>query len=218
MKKFRTFPAVLFCLSLSFISKAQDWSGKNYQFGEIYPGHIITLQGDTLTGYLVHNGRSTNQKWVKYYTDASKKEGREYKPKELKGYRVGDKEYRSISFSGGLMAKPLSFVLVTKPGRITQFTYYSKKDEALVYVRGGRETEAEFDARIHTDELVWKKGDESPIQQQDFVLGFAKKMSKLVSENVELAKKVEDKEKGYGFTNIYNIVEEYNKWWDATKR
>ena len=82
---------------------------------------------------------------------------------------------------------------------------------------GKNETQAQYDERIHTDEIVWQKLDEKPIQQQDFALGFAKRMSKLVDDYPELAAKVEAKEKGYGLFKIYDIVDEYNAWW-AKKR
>jgi hypothetical protein len=205
----------LLCFGLTYTSYTQDWSGKQYQFDEVYPGYIITLKGDTATGYILHGGRAFNQNRAVFYPDASRKNKKEFKPSELKGYGVADKHYRSVHFSGGLLAKPLSFVLVSQPGRITQFIFYSKKGDNLVNVRSPQESLADFDARIHNDEIVWQKGDETPVQQADFVMGFAKKMSKLVAEDTELAKKVSDKEKGYGLGNIYNIISEYNKWWDA---
>lgn len=45
------------------------------------------------------------------------------------------------------------------------------------------------------------------------LLGFAKKMSAYVKDFPELAAKITNKEKGYGFTNINSIVREYNEWY-----
>ena len=216
MKIIKPFTLIISCL-LSLFSFAQDWSGKTYKYYDIYPGYVITLKGDTITGYIEHGNRISNQKQCVYYADASKKNRKEYKPSDLKGYSVSDKVYRSVHFSGGLTAKPLSFVLVAKPGHITQYWYYSKKDDVAA-IKMGNESDADYDVRVNKDENVWQKGDENPFQQSDLVLGFAKKMNKLVSEYSELAKKVEDKEKGYGLTNIYNIIEEYNKWWESNKK
>ena len=210
MKKIIMFSVILV---LSITSFAQDWKSTTIKYYEIYPGYVVTLSGDTTRGYVEHGNRSSNQKGVQFYSDASKKDKKKYKPSELKAYGVADKHYRSVAFSGGLMSKPLSFVLVAKPGRITQFIYYSKKDDNFISMMGKNETQAEYDARIHTDEIVWQKLDEKPVQQQDFVLGFAKKVSKLVSDHPELAAKVENKDKGYGLMNIYDIMDEYNAWW-----
>jgi len=196
--------------------KAQAWSGNTYNYYEIYPGYIVTESGDTTRGYVEHGNRTSNQKGCTFYTDASKKEKKKYKPADIKGYGVADKHYRTIAFSGGLMSKPVSFVLLTKDGRICQYAYYSKK-EGVSEMMGKNETQAQYDERIHTDEIVWQKLDEKPIQQQDFALGFAKRMSKLVDDYPELAAKVEAKEKGYGLMKIYDIVDEYNAWW-AKKR
>ena len=45
------------------------------------------------------------------------------------------------------------------------------------------------------------------------LIGFPKKMSAYVKDFPELAAKITNKEKGYGFTNINSIVREYNTWY-----
>ncbi len=207
--------AAMACISFSV--QAQDWNGTTYKFNEIYPGYIISLSGDTTRGYVEHNGRTYNQKHCIFYPDASKKDRQKYKASEINGYGVADKHYRSINFTGGLLGKPLGFVLLIKPGRVSQFIYYSKKDNVLD-VMGKNETMADYEARVHTDEIVWQKEGEKPFQQTELVLGFAKKISKLLSDYPELSEKVENKEKGYGIMNIYNIMDEYNAWWAAKKK
>jgi len=179
----------------SFAAFAQDWSGTIYKFEEIYPGYIVSQQGDTTQGYVLHGGRAFNQQRCVFYADGAKKGRRDFKPGELKAYGVADKHYRSIRFSGGLLAKPQSFVLLSKNGAISGFIYYNKKDDQLVYLRGANESLADFDARIHTEDWVLQKLNEQPIQQAELLLGFAKKVSKLVSEHTELATKVANKEK-----------------------
>ena len=47
------------------------------------------------------------------------------------------------------------------------------------------------------------------------LIGFPKKMSAYVKDYPELAAKVTNKEKGYGFTNINTVVREYNEWYLA---
>jgi hypothetical protein len=55
--------------------------------------------------------------------------------------------------------------------------------------------------------------DKEVIDFASFVLGFPKKMSENVKDYPELATKIANKEKGYGFLNINTIVKEYNTWY-----
>jgi len=47
------------------------------------------------------------------------------------------------------------------------------------------------------------------------LLGFPKKMGEYIKDYAELAIKVTNKEKGYGFANINSVVREYNAWYMA---
>ncbi len=202
----------MFCSGL----KAQDWSGMSYAYYQNYPGYIITNAGDTVKGFVEHGDRTRNQNKCIFYTDVKdRKTKKTYKPDELKGYAVGDKVYRSMHYSGGLFSKPLNFVLAVKPGRITQCTYYTKDEGYIIQVRKINETDAQYDERICKAELVWYKEGEDPISNPTLLLGFAKKVSKLVADYPELAKKVENKEKGYTTLKILDIIDEYNNWWAA---
>lgn len=187
-------------LLLSVASFSQDWSGKLYKMYEIHPGYIIGLKNDTTHGFILLNNRVENQTSVAFYTTATDVKTRKlFKPTELQGYMVGDKFYRSINYSGGLSSKKQEFVLEVKPGHLAQMMYYLSNN--------GSEGD---------EQMVWYREGEKPIQHKDFILGFAKKMSKLISDYPELAKKVEDKEDGYRIGKVFQIVDEYNKWW-ATK-
>ena len=215
MSATKSFLLVCMAMGISMHVFAQDWNGITYKYYDIYPGYIISLSGDTTRGYVEHGNRTSNQKTCIFYPDASKKDKQKYKASEINGYGVADKHYRSIPFTGGLMGKPMGFVLLAKPGRVSQFIYYSKKD--MIGIMTKTETIGEYEERIHTDEIVWQKLDEKPFQQGELILGFAKKISKLLSDYPELAAKVENKEKGYGLLNIYDIMDEYNAWWAAKK-
>ncbi len=196
-------------------SLGQDWSGNTYKYYEIYPGYIISPSGDTSHGYVEHGNRSSMQKQVIFYSDASKKERKKFKPADLKGYGVADKNYRFVEFGGGSFSKPASFVLVSKPGRITGYYYYTTKDG--IGIQGKNETAAQFDERTHTDEILWQRLDGKVIQHQTLILGFAKKFSALMDDHPELSSKISGKEKGYGLTNVFSIVDEYNSWWANKK-
>ena len=187
--------AIVCLLSLPLLS--QDWSGNLYKMYEIHPGYIIGLKNDTTHGFIMLNNRVENQKSVAFYTDGTESKTRKvYNPNQLKGYLVGDKAYRSINYSGGLSSKKQEFVLEVKPGRLAQMVYYLSNSDA----------ESE-------QQMVWYREGEDPLQHKELVLGFAKKMSRLVSDYPELAKKIEDKEEGYRIGKVFKIVDEYNQWW-----
>lgn len=218
MKKNFQIAAIIILLLLATVPtlqvKAQDWGGVNYEYYRTYPGYVVTNAGDTLRGYVEHGDKTRNQTKCTFYTDISNsKTKKTYKPDELKGYAVGDKVYRSMHYSGGLFGKPLNFLLAVKLGKVTRFNFYSKDE--LVKVLVGNETEAQHDARVCKEEIVWQKDNEDPIPNTSLFLGFAKKVSKLLADYPELAKKVENKESGYTTLKILDIIDEYNKWWAA---
>jgi hypothetical protein len=213
--KIRSLIAAVFIL-VATTAFAQDWSGNKYKFGAKYPGYIITSSGDTVRGFIQHNGRSDNQVKCVFWTNPDdKKTKKEYEPEDIKGYMVGDKTYRSIQYSGGLMAKPWRFNLLITDGHIAAYKFYNKKGDHIpgIQSRGMNETEAQYDERMHDEDQVFQKGTDKPVTLQYFGIKFSSKMAEYVSDYPELAKKVEDKEKGYGMLKILDIIDEYNKWY-----
>ncbi|MDQ3111428.1 MAG: hypothetical protein M3R17_16195 [Bacteroidota bacterium] len=204
MKKITAITALLF---LCLVANAQDWSGKVYKIGTIYPGYYVSLKGDTVRGYFMHNNQVKNQLKCEYYkNETDRNTTQSFGPEDISSYVVADKLYRSIHFSGGLLAKPMRFNLVTTDGGggISIFNFYDE-----TYAR-------EPDGSIKYTVVYYKPNDAAnpkPMMLQDFGLGFAKKMAAFVADYEELSKKVADKEKGYGMIQIDKIVEEYNTWY-----
>lgn len=196
---------------------AQDWSSKVYKRGEIYPGYIIKLDGDTLQGHIQYENQFENQKEISFFSDPKDKKNKvKYKAEDLKGYKMADKEYRSLAYSGGLVAKPIRFVLIVKDGRICQYTWYDRPDN-MVVTRGPNETVEDFEKRQFPPKEVFAKGAEKPFDNTAFGLKPAKFWSEIMSDYPELSSKIANKEKGYGFTNMYAFIEEYNTWWANKK-
>lgn len=218
--KIRSFIAVTLTIAAT-TAFAQDWTGNKYKLGVKYPGYIITSSGDTVKGFIEHNGRSDNQDKCVFWTNPDdKKTKKVYEPEDIKGYSVGDKTYRSIQYSGGLMPKPYKFNLIISDGRIAQYKFYTKEQDHIpgVSVMKPGETQAQYDERVHQEQNVWLKEGEKAFQDDKFILKFSSKMSELVKDYPELAKKVENKEDGYGLKDRHRIVEEYNKWWAENKK
>lgn len=180
-----------------------DWSEKVYKIGGIYPGYYVSNANDTVYGYFKHDDKKGNQKKCRFYVnEMDKKPTSEFKPEDIKSYKVGDKLYRTLNYSGGLLNKPLRFLLVTRDGGISEFVFYSEDGE--------RAPEPVFHKPkdpSHSD----------PITMAYFGLSFAKKLSDYLSDYPALSQKVANKEKGYGLLNLYAIIDEYNQWF-ATKK
>lgn len=188
-------------MSLPFIAACQDWSGEIYKIGMIYPGYYISLEGDTTFGYLLHGNQISNQKNCTFYTnETDNKPTAKFKQDDIREYKVGDKLYRSIPFSGGLLAKPLRFNLVVNDGGIAEYIFYDED--------GTGSTQTVFH-KAHDPE------NSKPVTLDYFGLGFVKKMSAYVSDYKELANKISSKEKGYGMLKILDIILEYNEWYAA---
>ncbi|NLJ82354.1 MAG: hypothetical protein GX330_04430 [Bacteroidales bacterium] len=208
MKKIKFLLAIV-CLLATTTVFSQDWSG--YRVGELYPGYIIKTDGTKIEGYIEGQSRGetpanlalkSNQTQVIFYSDPKNKKSKViYKPTDLTEYKIAEKVYRSINYSGGLTAKPFRFILLAQDGRIAKYMYY--ENEGSITYPDWKEKE------------VFQKGNEKPIEISSFAIGFSKKMSALVADNKELADKVANKEKGYGMLSIYEIIQEYNTWYAA---
>ncbi len=194
---------------LSVCLFGQDWSTDIYRVGEKYPGYIIKNDGSKIEGYIQAHPRAAstpfgddNQKIVTFYSDPKNKKTKiEYKPEDLKEYMIADKHYVAMNYSGGLLAKPVRFLIVKKEGRIKTCMWYE-------WTSFGSDGQS-----VYTEKEIFQKGDEKPLELTSFLMGYVKKMSELVKENAEMVKKISDKEKGYGVLNIEKIIAEYNEWY-----
>ena len=193
-------------------SFAQDCSSDVYKGGALYPGYIVDASGKKTEGYIKYQNRYTMQNEVLFYTDKDdKKSKQDLKTKDLKEYMVADKLYHCINYSGGLSGSAIRANLVVEDGCITQYVWYNRAENWAIMQKGASETEEEFMERMYPSVMVFMKpGDEKPRSLDYFGMKFADKMSEYVGDNKELAKKVADKEKGYGMLNILPIIQEYN--------
>lgn len=198
---------LLFVLTAVMV-QAQDWS--NYRLWELYPGYVVKNDGEIVEGYIEAQKRgcigsyiTSNQTSVNFFTDPRDTRTKiVYTPDYIKAYVIGDRYYKSMHYSGGLMSKPMRFLLQISDGYISKYVWYEPN-----------ETNTGFE-----DKIVYQKGDEMPIEMTSLMLNFTDKVSKLVAEDVELAQKVLNKEKGYGRLNIDKIIAEYNSWYRNNMR
>lgn len=196
-----------------------DWSPEIYRVGTIYPGYIIKLDGDTIQGFIKADTRcssggigSSNQNLVQFFTSKTdKKPAAKYKPADIKGYKIADKVYESINYSGGLFKKP-NFNLVVEEGTIRIYEWYATVENYNSVFKQSGESWSDFDARRFDTKLIVAKVPTEPIEFSMLGLSFAKKMPPMIADHKELAQKVGDKEKGYSFLKIFEVIREYNEW------
>jgi hypothetical protein len=201
-----------------------DWSPEVYQVGKKYPGYIIKLDGDTIQGFLKADSRcssngmgSSNQNRAEFYLkETDRKPADKYKPDDIKGYKIADKVYESINYSGG-MFKKANFNLVVEDGAIRLYEWYSTVENFSMLSRQSGETWQAFDGRRYIINLIVAKDPTEPIDFSMLGLSFKKKMPPLIEDNADMAQKVADKEKGYTFLNAFEVIKEYNAWAAANK-
>lgn len=196
-----------------------DWSPEVYQVGKMYPGYVIQSNGDTIHGFLKAGERcaingigSSNQNQAVFYTsETDKKPTAKYKPKEIKGYKIADKVYESIDYSGGLFKKP-NFNIVCEDGAIRMYEWYSTVENFSSYRKQSNETWQEYDARRYETNIIIAKDPDASIEYSLLGLSFSKKLQPMVEDYPELAQKVKNKEKGYTFLTMFAVIREYNEW------
>lgn len=197
----------------AFIMMAQDWGTDVYKYGTLYPGYVIDADGNKTEGFIKYRDRVSLQTNILFYTDKNNKKSKvKYKAQDLSEYKVADKVYHVIHYSGGLLSKPVRGNLLVVDGCIKQYVWYNKADDISTLRKSSSETQAEFEERQYPSTTLFvKDGDEKPQTIAKMGLGFAKDMPEWIGDQPELAEKVASKEKGYKALNMLTVIEEYNE-------
>jgi hypothetical protein len=198
-----------FMLTTFFMMAQSDWSSDTYKYRELYPGYIVK-DGEKIEGFVQYTNRHDLQSTVVFYTDKNDRKSKtKYKSKDLTEYKMADKVYHVINYTGGLLSKPLGGNLLIQDGCIKKYVYYSKDTD--VTTRNAGETQEEYmNRRYPSTVLYMKDGDEKPQTVAKLGMGFAKQAPEWLADQPELAQKIANKEKGYKFINMDAVVEEYN--------
>lgn len=202
----------LFLIAATF-SFAQEGGLTVYSSGTYYEGYVKETDGTVHQGYIRYSNPYTIQSTVEFYTDKTDKKSKvKYNTDDLSEYKVGEKIYHCIHYSGGLLDKPVKGNLLTESGCISSYVWYDKADNYMTMTKTAGESDLDFQNRKFPPTTIYlKKGEEKVHEISYFGLKFAEKMSEYVSDNEELSNKVKNKEKGYKMLNFDAIIEEYNK-------
>lgn len=200
---------VLTSISLS----AQDWSTDVYKYGEEYPGYVIEANGNKIEGFIEYRNRYSMQNEVVFFkTKGDKKSKLKFDTGDLKEYKVADKLYHCINYSGGLLSKPIKANLLVTDGCIREYVWYNRAENYTTMQKLQGESDEDFNKRLYPPTTIYyKEGDEKPVETSYFAMKFTSKMAEYVAKDKELAAKVTAGEKGYKMLNILDIIAEYNK-------
>jgi len=91
--------------------------------------------------------------------------------------------------------------VINKHGAIDQYTYVTSDGE-----RDG--------SAVVTGQVTRNRFQPDLVTNSELMLGYKKKMASMVADYPELAAKVTAGEKGYGFTSMGNVIDEYNVWYE----
>ena len=220
MKCIRSKLFVIFLGLLPALGYAQE-DQPEPERGSVLPGFIITLQGDTVKGYLLNINLWLNQKMTFFYTHPDDQKGRvKYTPKEIRAYQVGPRYYESIKHPFTNSIRSENFLLRKVDGPIKYYVWYYDEDKSKLMVWDNISLADLGNAFLFDESELWKeefgkKKDEETIMPFDFkfLLKFARNMADYVKDDVELAQKIANKTEGYKNIHIEAIIREYNAWY-----
>jgi hypothetical protein len=188
--------------------------------GTTYPGYIITLQGDTVRGYILNINLWLNQRMTFLYADPEDRQSRvKYTPKEIRAYQVGPRFYESFHQAFTNSSHADNFLLRKVEGPVKYYVWYFDEDKTKAMVWDKISLTDLAKAFLMEEEELWK--DEFALKKGDtqltafnlkFLMKFAKNMSEYVSDYPELTRKIAEKREGYKNINIEKIIREYNEW------
>jgi len=187
----------------------------------IYPGYVITHKNDTIQGYIKLNNLINNQKKAFFYNHPDdEKETEKYKPKDIKAYKVGPRYYESFKFWPETEARGVHLFLKVIDGPISFYKwYYESVEESKkrIQVENDKITKIDLsfsEANLSTELIAIKLGGEpEQLDKLKYLTNFKKNMSSYLEDYPELASKIANKEEGYRFGNIEEIIREYNAWY-----
>ena len=195
-------------------TNAQDWSKDTYQYGELYEGYIIDLEGNKTEGFIKYRNRWVMQNEVIFYKindiESPKKK---YLTSNLSEYKIADKLYHCIHYSGGNGRLVRANLVIQGEGCIKEYVWYDRASSYNKLRKKAGETEEDFGERKFPSTTVYhKEGDGLAINSDYFKEDFTKKMAKYLAANKVLAKKVKSKQSGYTkILNLRSIFAEYNE-------
>lgn len=176
-----------------------------------FPGWYITLQDDTVKGYIYLSNQIDNQVLFKYAPQRSSTAGEKtFEAAAVKGYRVKDRVYESVPIEPTKNSS-LVFARRIETGRLNLFAWYTIPVNGSMQDGSHNRPVTVNDEKFHESIFLLQTGNGKPVPAPA-ATDFAEVMSTVVADNKELADKIALKLKGYRATDLLNIVQQYNAW------
>ncbi len=202
-----------FFLLCSISLNAQDWNSDTYKYGEQYEGYVIDLNGDRIDGFIKYRNRAIMQEEVIFYSDKDNSSTKKkYDVDDLSEFKVGDKHYHCIPYSGNNGGQSIrANLLALDNGCIKTYVWYNRASGyKSMKKRSGESDEAYGDRKFPSAKVYFKSTDGMGVTQEFFQDDFKKKMTAYTSDNKELSKKVKKGENGYQERDFMAIIKEFN--------
>ncbi len=208
---------VAVAVMISASAFAQDWSTDKYQYGELYEGFVVDKDGRKTEGYIKYQSRYKLQEEVIFYKKKDDTKRTIYDADDLSEYKVADKHYKVINFSGGAsVTKMRGNLIVDDQHCIKKYVWYDRAPGYNQLKQRPNETDEEYGNRKFPATYVYyKDGDEMAVTEEFFEKDFTNKMKAYIKDHKELYKKVKAGESGYNkIINMEDVFKEYNEWCD----
>jgi hypothetical protein len=161
-----------------------------------YPGYIVTNSNDTVKGYLLLKNKIANQGSVFFFDSPDAKETlKKYKPREIKAYKVADRNYETMKYSSENTVMRYCFFLPVFDGPISFYkAYYGDKERIKIDENDiwNSKIDLSFSENELKEQNLGKRDTEEDLQFFDsmgYLLKFKKTMSEYLSDYPEIAKK-----------------------------
>ncbi len=198
---------------ISITANAQDWSTDTYKYGELYKGYVIDNEGAKTEGFIKYRNRWAMQNEVSFYK-VNNLESKKTKimASNISEYKVGDKLYHVIPYSGKAGTLRKANLVVDTEGCIKEYVWYDRASSYNKLRKRPGETDEDFGARkFPSTRVFYKTSDAMGVTKAYFKSDFKKKMSAYTALNKELSKKIKKATAGYTkVLDITKIFKEYN--------
>lgn len=199
---------------LSFSLSAQDWTSDTYEYGQLYEGYIIDLEGEKTEGFIKYRNCYVMQNEVYFYkVNDLESPRKKISTDDLVEYKVADKLYHCIRYSGGNGRLTRANLVLNAEGCIKEYAWYDRAASYNKLIQKKGETDEDYFSRKYPQtDVFYKKGDGLAFTLDYFKDDYSKKLVKFLEENKEMVKKVKKKLDGYTeIRDLRAIFKEYNE-------
>jgi hypothetical protein len=187
-----------------FTSQAQE-----YKLNQRYPGYFINAKGDTIRGYILLTNKLDNQLGAEYSNDAKGEKIRIFLlPGEVRGFKVQNRNYTAVEH-GDVDLRKHQFLLVRQQGEITLCEYFRlAKDLYIGQGNGQRPATGDDEQYLQSEYVVISKSGKKFVITNSSEL--SKQAAEIFTDDDSLTRKIQNKEKGYRYADLPELVKTYN--------